>query len=51
MHLIRIYIINIIIIIIIIIINTKVSYAKTCKFIYSKGCKTPLMICYFSLLT
>ena len=50
MHLIRIYIINIIIIIIII-INTKVSYAKTCKFIYSKGCKTPLMICYCSLLT
>ena len=31
--------------------STKVRDAKTCKFIYSKGCKTPLMICYFYSLT
>ena len=31
--------------------NTTVRDAKTCKFIYSKSCKTSLMTCYVYLLT
>ena len=31
--------------------NTTVRDTKTCKFIYSKSCKTSLMTCYVYLLT